>query len=217
MYKIDLHTHSTLSHDGGISEQNYIDTLSKKTLDYVAITDHNQIDFAISLSKKFPNNIIVGEEIKTSEGDIIGLFLTKLVPPGKSAKETVAEIKHQGGLVYVPHPFQTKMSGISFKTLNSILKDVDIVECYNQRRSILQSDTSEVDKYIKSHTLCSAVGSDSHSFGEIGKTYNLIKAEPTKDTLIELLNNSEFVKNKVSIKYLLSPKLNKIRKIFPKK
>lgn len=213
-YKIDLHTHSVLSHDGGISEQEYTNLLSKKILDFVAITDHNQIDFALKLNKKFPKQIIVGEEVKTLEGDVIGLFLTKLVPLGLSAKETMEEIKRQNGLVYIPHPFQTKVSGVSLSTLNSILKDVDIIESYNQRRGILYRDTSEVENYIKLNNICSAFGSDSHIVGEIGKTYNLIRATPTKENLTELLSKSRGVKNKVSIKYLFSPKFNKLKKMF---
>ncbi|MDA1317355.1 MAG: hypothetical protein O3B87_05045, partial [bacterium] len=102
-YKIDLHTHSVLSHDGGISELEYKSVLDAHILDFVAITDHNQIEFALQMHEQFPEKIIVGEEIKTNEGDIIGLFLTKLISPGLSSKKTVELIKDQDGLVYIPH------------------------------------------------------------------------------------------------------------------
>ncbi len=81
MIKTDLHTHSAASPDGSITVNQYKETLAKQTLDCIAITDHNRIDFALSLQQVLgPEKIIVGEEISTKQGDIIGLFLTKLVP-----------------------------------------------------------------------------------------------------------------------------------------
>src|SRR5580658_33632 len=104
MLKIDLHTHSVASPDGGIMADKYRECLELGKLDYIAITDHNSIDFALNLRTEFERKIIVGEEILTSEGEIIGLFLSELVPPNLSPIETIELIKRQGGLVYVPHP-----------------------------------------------------------------------------------------------------------------
>ena len=107
-YKIDLHTHSIISYDGGITEKQYRKILEMGILDYVAITDHNETRFAGIMQKKFGDKIIIGEEIKTKEGEIIGLFLKKTIASGQSTEETAAAIHLQGGLVYIPHPFETR-------------------------------------------------------------------------------------------------------------
>jgi predicted metal-dependent phosphoesterase TrpH len=113
MLKVDLHTHSVASPDGGISESQYQQVLNKGTLNCIAITDHNEVDFAIAMNKKFGDKIIVGEEIMTTQGEIIGLFLTEKVPAGLSPEETVKQIRKQGALVYIPHPFETFRHGLS--------------------------------------------------------------------------------------------------------
>src|SRR5262245_43185713 len=110
--KIDLHTHSIASPDRSLSAKNYQKMLASGKLDYVAVTDHNVIDFARILHDQLGEQIIVGEEIATSEGEIIGLYLTSVVPSGLSAAETVRAIKDQDGLVYIPHPFETLRNGL---------------------------------------------------------------------------------------------------------
>src|ERR1700690_3423004 len=97
---LDLHTHSILSHDGGVTEADYTTILNHGILDCVAVTDHNQILFAQRLHTRFKNRIIVGEEISTAEGHLIGLFLTRAIAPGLSAEKTAYHIKEQNGLVY---------------------------------------------------------------------------------------------------------------------
>src|SRR6266576_5491693 len=104
-YKIDLHTHSIISQDGGITASQYEKILQAGVLDCIAITDHNETSFARIMHKKLGDRIIIGEEISTPEGEIIGLFLTETIPGGIRLDEAIASIKHQGGLVYLPHPF----------------------------------------------------------------------------------------------------------------
>src|SRR6266852_4695389 len=106
MCKVDLHTHSQASLDGGLSAADYHNMLAQDNgLQCVAVTDHNSIAFAQKLQAELGERIIVGEEITTAEGEIIGLYLKKTVPGGRSLAETVRSIKEQDGLVYVPHPF----------------------------------------------------------------------------------------------------------------
>src|SRR5215467_13245977 len=102
-YTIDLHTHSIISQDGGITASQYEKVLQSGMLDCIAITDHNETSFARIMQKKLGDRIIVGEEIETTEGEIIGLYLHETIPGGISVDEAIASIKHQGGLVYVPH------------------------------------------------------------------------------------------------------------------
>lgn len=95
MPKIDLHTHSIASKDGAITADDYERMLETGLLDYIAVTDHNRIDFAAELHAKLGEKIIVGEEIKTTEGEIIGLYLTEAIPALLTPEETVQRIKEQ--------------------------------------------------------------------------------------------------------------------------
>ena len=100
MIKIDLHTHSVGSPDGGITLEEYARLLDDKVLDMIAVTDHDSIEQALVIQNKLGPRIIIGEEITSLEGEIIGLFLNQKVEPGLTAKKTVQAIKSQGGLVY---------------------------------------------------------------------------------------------------------------------
>ena len=135
-YKVDLHTHSYGSPDGALRAAEYRRKLESGALDFIAITDHDRIDSALQIRgelDKLGDRIIIGEEISTADGELIGLYLTDLVPAGLSAVETTQAIRGQGGLVYVPHPFETVRSGMPEAVLGSIAEDVDIVETYNGR------------------------------------------------------------------------------------
>ena len=98
-YKVDLHTHSIISQDGGITVGNTKKVLQSGLLDCIAITDHNETSFARIMQKKLGDHIIIGEEISTPEGEIIGLYLKETIPGGIGLDEAIASIKHQGGLV----------------------------------------------------------------------------------------------------------------------
>ena len=108
MFRIDLHTHSLGSPDGAITTNQYRKVLLSGRLDYIAITDHDDTNFAKSVKKalgaELSDRIIVGQEITTKAGELIGLFLTQTVPAGLTLRETAKAIHQQGGLVYVPHP-----------------------------------------------------------------------------------------------------------------
>ena len=105
MYRIDLHCHSYGSHDGGLLASDIRAMLASNKLNTIAITDHDHIEAARKLKAEFAEQIIIGEEITTSQGEIIGLFLKYKIKPMQSIYETINEIKSQGGLVYLPHPF----------------------------------------------------------------------------------------------------------------
>src|SRR6266702_4633076 len=111
-YKVDLHSHSIISYDGGIAPREYERLLNTNVLDVIAITDHNEISLAQMLHKQLGEKIIVGEEIGTADGEIIGLFLQEKIAPGGTALETVAQIVLQGGLIYIPHPFEVFRKGL---------------------------------------------------------------------------------------------------------
>ncbi len=210
-YKVDLHNHSTLSHDGGISEQQYLQLIEEGKLDYIAITDHNEVDFAIEMNEKHGNHFIVGEEIKAQGGEIIALFITKKIEPKQPLLETIKQVKAQGGIIYIAHPFDVRRSGLSKKQIIEILDHIDIFEVFNPR-NILPKGNANAFKFAQEHALPMAAGSDAHSFAEIGNTYTIINGIPNRDNIKELFSNSMIMKKNVKFWHLLNPKLNKLKK-----
>lgn len=211
MKKVDLHTHSIISHDGGIDEAGYQKILEKGVLDCVAITDHNEISFAQKLHAKLGEKIIVAEEIDTIEGQLIGLFLKSRVSPGLTARETALAIRKQGGLVCVPHPFEKLRAGLSEKSLAKITDLIDIVEVFNSR-TIEPGKSDEAHKFAKAHNVATASSSDAHGYYGLGGTYSILSAMPTKKTLKSLLAKATYQKQPANLVTRLTPRLNKARK-----
>jgi predicted metal-dependent phosphoesterase TrpH len=178
MFKIDLHTHSVASRDGAISANKYKQMVSSRNLDYVAITDHNKISFAVELQKELGDHIIVGEEINTTDGELIGLFLSERIPRDLSAKETIKVIKAQGGLIYVPHPFETVRRGVTKETLESIMAEVDIIEVYNGR-AVFQNMGPQALTAARLNQKAGAASSDAHGAKGLGTAYSIISDVPT--------------------------------------
>lgn len=212
MLKIDLHTHSIGSPDGGISEEQYERLLSDGTLDFVAITDHNSIDFAQNMQTILGNKIIVGEEIMTQEGEIIGLFLKKAIAPGMSVEHAMHAVHQQGGLVYIPHPLEKIRKGLSLETIKNYQQLIDIVEVYNGR-AVRQNRSMKAAVWARLEQKARAASSDAHSVRGVGSAYTIIKDEPTRENLVEQLVVARFVMNRPPLRTLLAPKTNKLGRI----
>ena len=211
MNKLDLHTHSVASNDGGIKTNEYIRAIETKLIDVIAITDHNRIDFAIDIQKKYPNNIIVGEEIMTLEGEIIGLFLTKKVEPDMSLEQTIAEIKNQGGLCYVPHPIEKLRNGISWDNLNKIKDLVDIIEIGNGR-ALNKTNYRKLVSWALLNHIGTASSSDAHGKRGLGKSYTNVSKMPTNPkNLLEYLDSSVTIIKYPSLIEVLYPKYNRMK------
>lgn len=211
MYKVDLHTHSTASADGGIRPEQYRHMLSSGKLDCIAITDHNRIDMAVMLKKELGKKIIVGEEIMTTAGEIIGLFLERAIAPHQSPLATVQAIKAQGGMVYVPHPFETVRNGIAKTTLQEIADYVDIVEVHNGR-AVFQNRGPEAAAWATLNHCLRAAGSDAHGVKGLGTCFNLLEKIPTKRTMLQLMAKARLITNPPPLHTLLYPKLNRLSK-----
>ncbi len=206
-----MHTHSILSHDGGIREEEYQHILKKGMLDYVAITDHNTIAYAIFLRKSLGEQIIVGEEITSKEGHVIGLFLTKPVAPFLPLQETISLIKNQGGIVYIPHPFDVYRKGIGEKHLILAKKDIDVIETFNAR-VIFRSQNQKATQFAEKLGIVKAAGSDAHAANGLGKTYTSVMNKITRDTLKQTLQNALLHEQYASFFDYLSPKVNRVKK-----
>jgi predicted metal-dependent phosphoesterase TrpH len=211
MYKVDLHTHSTASPDGGISVEQYQKILESGMLDYIAITDHNRIDFAKELHEKLGEPIVVGEEIMTSVGEIIGLYLTERIKPGLTPLETVKQIKDQNGLVYIPHPFETVRKGMLPSMLEELIDYIDIIEICNGR-ALLQDRSAQAAVWSKLNHKTGAASSDAHGYHGIGRTYTQVHEKPERDNLLELLTTGTPRTTHPSFRGLLYPKYHSIRR-----
>jgi len=169
LLKADLHTHTYFSPDSLTSPEKYVQACLKRRVNCVAVTDHNAIGGALAVEKLASLRVIIGEEVESSEGEIIGFFLQEEVPAGLSPEETVRRIKGQGGLVCIPHPFdRLRGTRLAEAALMRILPQVDIIEVLNARTT-LRSDNERAVRFAQEHGLAMSAGSDAHSARELGR------------------------------------------------
>lgn len=211
MYKLDLHTHSKASPDGGITDAQYARVLESGKLDCIAITDHNTIDFAVFMAKAYGDRIIVGEEIMSAKGEIIGLFLKDVVQPGMSPLETVKAIKDQGGIVYIPHPFETVRKGLSADDLDELVDYVDIIEVCNGR-AFFQNRSQKAALWARLNDLRGVASSDAHGAAGLGPTFTSVSEKPTRENFLKLLKTSVLMTDRPTVRALLYPKYHRLHK-----
>jgi predicted metal-dependent phosphoesterase TrpH len=211
MYKLDLHTHSIASPDGSLTLSDYQKILESNSLSYIAVTDHNTLDFASKAADKLGSRIIVGEEIMTSDGEIIGLYLNKPIPAGLSAQTAMERIRAQGGLVYIPHPFLKKRHGLTQAILDSVQEHIDIMEVFNGR-AILQNKSLSAKKWAETHNIAGASSSDAHGLHGWGRTYTLVDKAPTLHNLKDILKTADQHQQKVGVIGAMYPKANRFKK-----
>jgi predicted metal-dependent phosphoesterase TrpH len=171
LIRVDLHSHTHFSKDGLTTPEEFVRRNVAAGIDCIAVSDHNNIDGAREVERLAPFRVIVSEEIKSSEGEIIGYFLHDPVPRDMTPEETVQAIKAQGGLIGVPHPFdRARSSPLSTSALLRILPDVQILEVYNAR-NMLQADNKRAEAFAARHGLIRSAGTDAHTRMEIGHTF----------------------------------------------
>lgn len=164
-----------------------IRTAQRRGLDVLAITDHDNIDGALEMARIAPFPVIVGEEIGTADGEIIGLFLHEAIPSGMSPQETVEAIRTQGGIIYLPHPLdQLRRGSLTRRALREIVHQVDAVEIFNARVTF-PGDNAKAAHLAKAHGLPGGGGSDAHSPFEIGRSYVDMPPFFSRDSFLEQL------------------------------
>ncbi len=169
--KIDLHVHTCYSPDSLTSLDDLTAAVETAGLDGLAVLDHNCISGAQALREMAPFLVIVGEEVSTTAGEVAGLFLSECVPPGLSPAEAVERIHEQGGLVYVPHPFDRyRSSALGGHALTSILDQVDAIEVLNAR-VLFPTDNDRALAFARDLGIPGGAGSDAHSTQEIGRAF----------------------------------------------
>ena len=189
--RVDLHLHSNYSPDGQSSVEELIQRCAECGLDRIALTDHNTIDGARELVKLAPELTILGEEAKTREGEVIGLFITDRLPPFLPPEEVMDLVHGMGGLTYIPHPFDRRRANFRADRLVELADRIDIIETYNawcepaanQAAARFAADVGKV----------SATGSDSHAAAELGRSWMEIEDYTDPQDFLDKLRHARHV------------------------
>jgi predicted metal-dependent phosphoesterase TrpH len=197
---IDLHCHTSASFDCLSDPAKVVRAAAARGLTHLVVTDHDRIDGALRARDAAPDGltVIVGEEIRTAEGDLIAAFLDTPVAPGASAADTVAAVRAQGGLVGIPHPFDRfRGSLLRDARMASLASLVDWVETHNAR--IVGSGNQRAAGFAAAHDLPGVAVSDAHTILEIGVAYSAVAGDPsTPAGLLAALQDVEIVPGRAS-------------------
>ncbi len=201
--RAEFHTHTRFSKDSILNKFFILFMLKVKKIRLIAITDHNEVKGAIKYQKflkKFNIDVIIGEEVMTDSGEIIGLFLNEKIEPLQSPEQTVKQIKEQNGIVYLPHPYDEKR----YKTVlkeekqNKLKDEIDFIEIHNGRN--ISEEYSDKQKNIQQKLMITPIiGSDAHTFIELGRNYIEIEytnIEDFKNNMKDIVEKSVFHKKK---------------------
>lgn len=210
--KVDPHVHTCYSHDSLLSPRTLFKVCKMGGINCIGVTDHNSITGALKM-KRYPLKIIVGEEITTKSGEVIGLFLNECISKNLSLEETVDKIKEQDGLVYIPHPFDTiRKSRLKVKN-GYFWRKVDIVEVFNSR-VFFNKDNIKAFNLARKLNCAKAYGSDAHTCIEIGNAYNILDNFDSKREFVRNLKKSIQFGRKSSVWVLGYTKLIKLLRKF---
>jgi len=171
LIKADLHIHTCYSIDCLTPLEKIVTRCRELGISCVAIADHNTIAGALKLRKIAPFKVIVAEEIATTAGEVMGLFLSEGIRQGSSAQEAILRIRDQGGLVAIPHPFGRSLPWhANVLTSMEILSQVDIIEAFNSRTPF-SGNIRRAGMLAKQQGKAASAGSDAHTLAEIGRAY----------------------------------------------
>ena len=183
---IDLHLHTAGSFDCLSNPDDVLDTALERGLGRIAITDHNELDVALEMAGTYPDLIIPGEEVKTAESvDVIGLYMSELIPKGTPAVETIERIREQGGIPYLPHPYAAGRKGAGGRFAEMLAPLCDVVEVFNAR---LHQPTQNqlAEKLARRHGSLRGGGSDAHTLREVGSVSVGVQPHPNQASALLL-------------------------------
>ncbi|HVG94971.1 MAG TPA: PHP-associated domain-containing protein, partial [Planctomycetota bacterium] len=202
---VDLHMHTDHSGDCATPVEVLLQTARTQGLGAIAVTDHNEISGALeaqALSAEYGVKVIVAEEVKTAvQGEVIGLFLEEKIPRGMTMAETVAEIRRQGGLVYVPHPFDRMHAVPDYEHLLDIVEDVDAIEVYNPRVAI-GSFNEEAARFAAKYRIPAGAGSDAHVAQGLGSVRVRMRDFDGPEEFMESLREADILTKPSSLLYV---------------
>ena len=197
---IDLHCHTSASFDSLARPADVVKAAAARGLTHLVVTDHDRIEGAFTARDLAPEGltVIIGEEIKTLEGDLIAAFIERAIAPGMSAVETVAAIREQGGLVGIPHPFdRLRGSLLTDARMSGLAPLVDWVEVHNAR--LVGSGNERAAAFAQGRGLPGVAVSDAHSLLEVAVAYTALDGDPsTPAGLLAALAGAEIVPGRAS-------------------
>jgi predicted metal-dependent phosphoesterase TrpH/glycosyltransferase involved in cell wall biosynthesis len=203
MIDVDLHMHTDHSYDCATPVEVLLAEARARGLGAIAVTDHNEISGAQAARDRADGlTVIVGEEVKTAEqGEVIGLFIEEKIPRGLTLQETIAEIKRQGGLVYVPHPFDRMHSVPDYEHLLDVLDDVDAIEVFNPRVAITEFN-DEAARFAAKYRIPAGAGSDAHVPQGLGSVRIRMREFNGPEEFLESLRDADIIRNPASLLYV---------------
>jgi glycosyltransferase involved in cell wall biosynthesis len=203
MIDVDLHMHTDHSGDCATPVEVLLAQARARGLGAIAITDHNEISGAHEARAKANGvKVIVGEEVKTADqGEVIGLFIEEKIPRGMTLQETIAEIKRQGGIVYVPHPFDRLHSVPDYEHLLDVLDSVDAIEVFNPRVAITEFNDEAV-RFAAKYRIPAGAGSDAHVPQGLGSVRIRMRDFDGPAEFLESLRDADIVRNPASLFYV---------------
>jgi predicted metal-dependent phosphoesterase TrpH/glycosyltransferase involved in cell wall biosynthesis len=202
----DLHMHTDHSPDCATPVEVLLRTARERGLGAIAITDHNEISGALEARELAEEvggiKIIVAEEVKTAhQGEVIGLFIEEKIERGMTMEETIAEIRRQGGLVYVPHPFDRLHSVPDYEHLLDIVEEIDFLEVFNPRVAI-SSFNEEAVRFARKYRIIPGAGSDSHVAQGLGSVMTRLRDFESADEFREAMRDAEIVRKTKNMVYV---------------
>jgi len=209
---VDLHMHTDHSPDCATPVDTLLDTAKKVGLGAIAITDHNEISGALEARERANGiKVIVAEEVKTADqGEVIGLFIEEKIPRGMTLQDTIAEIRRQGGLVYVPHPFDRMHSVPDYEHLLDIVEDIDAIEVFNPRVAF-SAFNEEAARFAAKYRIVAAAGSDSHVAQGLGSVKIKMRDFDGPEEFLESLRDADIVRKRQSLLYVQALKFIQTR------
>jgi predicted metal-dependent phosphoesterase TrpH len=211
LIEVDLHMHTDHSTDCATPVDVLLQTARDRGLGAIAITDHNEVSGALEARRIAAEmddiKVIVAEEVKTAEqGEVIGLFLEEKIPKGMTMAETIAAIRDQGGLVYVPHPFDRFHSVPDYEHLLDIVEEIDILEVFNPRVAVTAFN-EEAERFARKYRIVPGAGSDSHVAQGLGSVRVRIHDFDGPAEFLEAMRDADITRKHKNLVYVQALKL----------
>jgi predicted metal-dependent phosphoesterase TrpH/glycosyltransferase involved in cell wall biosynthesis len=209
---VDLHMHTDHSPDCATQVGTLLDTAKRVGLGAIAITDHNEVSGAIEARERADGiKVIVAEEVKTADqGEVIGLFIEEKIPRGMTLQETIMDIRRQGGLVYVPHPFDRMHAVPDYEHLLDVVEEIDAIEVFNPRVAF-SAFNEEAARFAAKYRIVAGAGSDSHVAQGLGSVKIKMRDFDGPEEFLESLRDADIVRKRQSLLYVQALKFIQTR------
>ena len=212
MFKADLHIHTHYSMDCSTKLEEIIRACERKNINCIAIADHGAVEGAFKLKELAPFYVIVAEEILTTRGEIMGMFLKERIPSGLSIEESIRRIKDQGALLCAQHPFdRIRPDSLKAEVMDEIADQIDLVEVFNAR-SLFPGIQSRAQKLAEKFNKVISAGSDAHIVAEVGNYFVEMKEFTGKKEFLESLSTGKIQGHKSNPFVHITSKHNKFLK-----